>query len=310
MMILPYVAGPPTYTNPVLREDAPDPGVLKAGSDYFMATTGGDRQHGAFPIYHSKDLVNWEDAGSIFAKRKTPGWASGDFWAPEIHKVGEGFVAYFTARDRSGMLRIGAATSDKVDGPYQDIGQPLVAEPNVGVIDATFFEDEDGTKYLYWKEDGNAFNPPQPTRIMGQRLEADGLTRSGEAVEVLRNDPESWEGDIVEAPELVKRGDYYFVLYSGNGYWGEDYAEGAARSKSPLGPFEKAGEPFLTSNQRWEGPGHAFLTQDRKGKDWLVYHAWDEKHEGRQVLIDPVTWGADGWPHMKGPSSGGVAPKI
>lgn len=308
MMILPYAAPPATYTNPVIRHDAPDPGVLKTENDYFMATTGGDRQEGAFPIYRSEDLVNWEPAGTIFAKRQTPGWSSGDFWAPEIHPVGDQFVAYFTARDRSGMLRIGAATSPKPEGPYQDIGQPLVAEPNIGVIDPTFFRDDDGTQYLYWKEDGNAFNPPQPTRIMGQKLEKDGVTRSGEAVEVLRNDPESWEGDIVEAPEMVKRGDTYYMLYSGNGYWGEDYAEGAARAKSPLGPFEKAGEPFLTSTERWEGPGHAYLTQDGKGKDWLVYHAWDEEHKGRQILIDPVTWDKDGWPQMQGPSLGGAAP--
>jgi len=309
-MILPFVGAPATYANPVVTHDAPDPGVLQTPSDYFMATTGGDRQHGAFPILQSKDLVNWQPAGHIFAKNQTPGWSQGDFWAPEIHAVDDHYVAYFTARDRSGMLRIGAATSDKPQGPYHDIGQPLVAEPNVGVIDATFFRDKDGSQYLYWKEDGNAFNPPQPTRILGQKLEADGITRTGEPVEVLRNDPESWEGDIVEAPEVVQRGDYYYLLYSGNGYWGEDYAEGAARAKSPLGPFEKAGEPFLTSTERWEGPGHAYLTQDRQGHDWLVYHAWDQQHEGRQVLIDPVTWGADGWPQMQGPSEGGPVPKV
>lgn len=308
-MILPSVAATAVYANPVVRHDAPDPAVLRTDSDYFMATTGGDRESGAFPILQSKDLVNWQPAGTIFAKHQTPGWSQGDYWAPEIHDVGDGFVAYFTARDRSGMLRIGAATSDKAAGPYQDIGQPLVAEPNIGVIDPTFFRDDDGSQYLYWKEDGNAFNPPQPTRIMAQKLEADGLTRSGEAVEVLRNDTSTWEGDIVEAPEMVKRGDYYYMLYSGNGYWGEAYAEGAARSKSPMGPFEKKGEPFLRSNERWEGPGHAYLTQDRSGKDWLVYHAWDEEHKGRQVLIDPVRWGKDEWPHMKGPSEGGHAPK-
>ncbi|MFN8611621.1 MAG: glycoside hydrolase family 43 protein [Vulcanimicrobiota bacterium] len=309
MLVMPYLAPPASYQNPVIQRDAPDPGVLRTEQDYVMCTTGGDRAQGAFPLYRSTDLVHWARAGSIFARRQTPGWSQGDYWAPEIHPVGQGYVAYFTARDHSGMLRIGAATSPRPEGPYQDIGQPLVAAPDIGVIDPTFFRDQDGSQYLYWKEDGNAFNPPRPSRILGQRLEADGVTRLGEPVEVLRNDPDSWEGDIVEAPEVVRRGDYYYLLYSGNGYWGDAYAEGAARSRSPLGPFEKAGQPFLHSNPRWEGPGHAYLTQDRAGQDWLIYHAWDEQHQARQVLVDPVEWGPDGWPHMQGPSEGGPAPK-
>lgn len=102
------------YQNPILPTDSPDPGVLHEKTDWWMATTGGDNKNGAFPIYSSKDLIHWEAKGSIFAPGNAPKWSDNSYWAPEIHKVGDSFVAYFTARDSSGMLRIGAATSDKI----------------------------------------------------------------------------------------------------------------------------------------------------------------------------------------------------
>lgn len=297
------------YTNPVIRRDAPDPGVLRVdGDDYYLASTGGDRESGAFPLYHSKDMVSWERVGQLFPPGQVPDWSDGSYWAPEIHPVGSGYVAYFTARDREGRLRVGAATSQNPQGPFTDLGRPLVADPNIGVIDPTFFRDEDGRQFLYWKEDGNDFNPPRPSRIMAQQLDESGTALVGERVEVLRNDPATWEGTVVEAPDLEKRGDYYYLFYSGNSYADGRYAEGVARSRTPLGPFEKAPRPFLTSNQQWIGPGHAAVSQDDQGRPWLVYHAWDRDHSGRMVLLDPLHWGEDGWPRLDGPSTGGPKP--
>jgi arabinan endo-1,5-alpha-L-arabinosidase len=300
------------YYNPVIDHDAPDPGVLRVGKEWWMATTGGDPSVGAFPMYRSRDLVHWHPFGNIFEAGEAPTWSDNSYWAPEIHKVGDKFVAYFTARDHNGMLCIGAAEADKVEGPYKDLGAPLVADPDMGLIDPTFFQDDDGKQYLYWKEDGNAFNPPLPTRILAQELGPDGMSLVGEPRELIRNDLE-WEGDIVEAPEVEKRGEYYYLFYSGNGFWGDMYAEGVARSKSPLGPFEKAPEPFLRSNEHWKGPGHAAITQDNEGQDWIVYHAWDKdhigQHPGRMVLIDPLKWDEEEWPYVDGPSTGGDCPE-
>jgi len=296
------------YVNPVIPRDTPDPHVLRVGDRWWLTATGGDPEHGAFPLYSSPDLVHWQPAGYVLDE--TPEWSENSYWAPELHRVGQGFVAYYTARDDEGMLRVGAATAPRVEGPYTDLGEPLVAEPDIGVIDPTFFKDDDGRQYLYWKEDGNACG--RPSRLMACELDATGTRLVGDKVEVLRNDPKTWEGDIVEAPEVEKRGEFYYLFYSGNGYWGDAYAEGVARSKSPLGPFEKAPEPFLRSSGTWKGPGHAAITQDKDGDDWLVYHAWHRDHVGQQdpgrmVCLDPIEW-KDGWPTCPGPSLGGAAP--
>ena len=70
-----------------------------------------------------------------------PSWAQqpGDFWAPEIHIVNDQIRLYFTARHSSGVLCIGVATADNIEGPYQDIGHPLFLNPDMGSIDATVF---------------------------------------------------------------------------------------------------------------------------------------------------------------------------
>ena len=74
------------YANPVVDSDCPDPGVTQDGDTYYMACTAGP----AYPIRTSKDLVNWNKVGTIFTNANKPSWASGTYWAPEIHKVGTG----------------------------------------------------------------------------------------------------------------------------------------------------------------------------------------------------------------------------
>src|SRR5205823_6330793 len=125
----------PLYSNAQTHVAAADPGVIRVGNDYYLAHTGG-----GFPLLHSTDLVHWRPAGSIFPPGQ-PSWAKGDFWAPEIHQVGDHYVAYFCASDSTGKIKIGCATSKSVTGPYTDLGHPLTGEPNMGLIDPTFFHD-------------------------------------------------------------------------------------------------------------------------------------------------------------------------
>ncbi len=301
------------YSNAVLPQSAPDPGVIQVGDQWFLTHTGKTDQ-GTFPLYQSDDLVHWREAGALFPPGQEPSWAQGQYWAPEIHKVGDHYVAYFNALEKdSGRLRLGAAVSDQVDGNYRDIGHPLVSNDKVSLIDPTYFRDQDGSQYLYWKENGNAQG--EPSKIMAAQLSPDGLQLTGKPQEVLRNDPSSWEDKVVEGPEVMRHDGHVYLFYAGNNYGTKDYAEGVARATSPLGPFEKAPEPVLQSNRDWQGPGHASLTQDAEGNDWMVYHAWHgnpkNNSEGRQILLDPIHWNASGWPQVGSgtPSQSNRAPR-
>jgi arabinan endo-1,5-alpha-L-arabinosidase len=281
------------YENPVIPMDCPDPGVLRDGTEYILSCTSGDAAD-AFPIFTSPDLVTWTQQGHIF-----PTWAASDFWAPEIHKVGTGYVAYFSARDTDGMLSIGVASASSPLGPFTDIGAPLVHDSAMGHIDASEINAADGNPYALWKDDGNAIGMPTP--IHAQRLTPNGLALTGSPVTLITND-QSWEGAVTEGPFMVSHAGTYFLFYSGNAYDTAAYAVGVASSSSPLGPFTKAPGPILTSNAAWGGPGHCSVVDTFAGDTYMVNHSWQAGDEGasgagRMILTDAITWGAT-WPSV------------
>ena len=284
------------YQNPVLSAGCADPGVIYDGGQHIAAYTSGGAAN-AFPIKTSPDLVHWTSAGSIFPSAQKPSWASGDYWAPEIHRVGNQYVAYYTARHVNGRLSIGAATAPSALAPFTDIGQPLVHDASMGMIDATQFQAPGGTRYLVWKADGNAVG--QPTPIYGQALSANGISLVGARATLITNNL-GWEGGVVEAPWVVYRSGYFYLFYSGNAYYNGTYAVGVARATSPLGPYQKAAAPILTTNATWVGPGHCSVVDTPAGNTVMVYHAWQAGHvngpgDQRLMLVDSVVW-RGGWP--------------
>jgi len=287
------------FANPVIARDCPDPGVARDGDRYVLTCTSGNAA-AAFPLRTSLDLVHWTDAGHVFPAGSRPAWASGDFWAPELHRVGDRWIAYYSAREAAGgRLVLGAATASSALGPYTDLGRPLVREPAPGVIDAHHFEAPDGRHYLLYKADGNAVGARTPIFI--HELAGDGTTLVGGPVEILTND-RGWEGVLVEGPWLIHRDGTYYLFYSGNFFASTAYATGVARASSPLGPYEKASGPILTSNGSFAGPGHGSVLLGPSG-DWVhVYHSWVagrvDTSPGRLVLVDRVGWSSDGWPTM------------
>src|SRR5262249_51070772 len=164
----------PPYTNPVTPFNCPDPGVLATtatnGPLYAMVCTGG-----TFPIRTSRSLVTWTNSGNaLLPAGKRPWAANGNRnWAPEIHAIGNDFVAYFTSVNASNVLSVGAVHTTNLLGTYVDRGGPLVQDSE-GAIDPTFFEDSDGTRWLLYKIDGNAHGLPTP--IFLRQLTSDGLS--------------------------------------------------------------------------------------------------------------------------------------
>ncbi len=284
-----------TYQNAVLANCA-DPGVIHDGNVFFAACTGG-----GFPTFSSSDLVHWTASGHVFGAKNRPRWASKNFWAPEIHHIGTGFVAYYAAfSPKHGQMCIGAARGPSATGPWTDLGQPLVCDKGVGLIDPNAYTDGKGRHFLYYKTDANALVPQQKTIIYGHQLGADGVSFVGHRHRLLKNTLR-WEGDVVEAPFVVGRGSYYFMFYSGYRYCNGSYGVGIARARSPLGPFKKKGAPILHSNAGFSGPGHNSIVRTG-GHDWIVYHAWNGPHQcsdggNRELLIDRVEW-SKGWPSI------------
>ncbi|MEY2408143.1 MAG: xylan 1,4-beta-xylosidase [Verrucomicrobiota bacterium] len=293
-----------TFTNPVLAGDYPDPSVIRVGTDYWATATSSEWGP-QFPLLRSSDLVNWEITGSVFATR--PAWAAGNFWAPEISEWRGRYYIYYVARRKGGPLSVACASADKPGGPYTDHG-PFISQ-SAGSIDPVPVTDEKGERWLVWKEDGNSRR--LPTILWTQRLDDDGTHVVGQPREILRND-QPWEGAVVEGPFLLRRGDYFYLFYAGNGCCGRNcaYAVGVARSKTLLGPWKKhAANPILAENAAWKCPGHGSVVIDERGRYWLLYHAYDPRsfvYTGREILVDEIKFDQDGWPAINGGNGPGA----
>ncbi|HAX93338.1 MAG TPA: hypothetical protein DCY25_05200 [Bacteroidales bacterium] len=53
---------PVTYSNPVIPGFWSDPSVCRVGEDYYLVTSTFEYFPGV-PVFHSRDLVNWEMIG-------------------------------------------------------------------------------------------------------------------------------------------------------------------------------------------------------------------------------------------------------
>lgn len=300
------------YDNDVI-EGCADPGVTydPDGDRYILACTGGN-----FPIFVSRNLVDWRRRGAIFSNSTRPTWraTSGQpmFWAPEIHKVRDGrWVAYFSAANRSGRKSIGAAVADNPLGPFEDLGHPLVPGIDAGFIDASYIQDPvDGQRYLIYKYAGLATGERTPIYL--HRLRPNGTETVGSRIQIFNNAPSSWEGGSVEGAAIMKRGDFYYLIYSGGAYNSSRYAVGVARSRSIAGPYTRHDTRLIQSNEVWTGPGHGSPVRWRTGGWWYVYHGWDRPPGNagakRDVLVDRMTW-SGGWPSIgAAPSSMSMPP--
>lgn len=287
------------FNNPVLGgADYPDPGVLKFNGQYYAVTTSNNPEPQKFPIHISNDLQTWNFVGFALPDGYLPVWSTKDreYWAPEIHQIGDNdFRLFFTTRDiETDRLCIAVGASNNILGPYVVQPRPLQLDLGQSNLDATLVQDGN-RKILIWKGDEWMF---------GRDLKPDCLSFAdgSETRLIMRNDL-PWEEAVIEAPWYVRRPDAWYMFYSGNGFCGDRYAVGVARSQDPLGPFEKRGDPILVSNDRFKGPGHCSVVPDINGGDTvMVYHEYlDGQVCGpfpRLMFSQSVGWGQDGWPFM------------
>jgi beta-xylosidase len=294
--------GPHRLTN----SNFPDPFVARFGGTYFAYATGNQTGGGQMNVQtiRSRDLSRWSAPAEALPAANLPAWVDRrhpQVWAPEVNAIGGRYVLYFNARHRT-LTRtetppdgphvlqrhcLGAAVAQRPEGPYLGIDDPLVcAEHESGAIDANVFGDA-GNLYLYYKEDGNCCGPNSAIYVQG--LSPDGLAALGPRhLLVASNDsPEpndDWEWRVVEAPTMVRRGEAYFLFYSGNFFGNRNYAVAYLRCATPRGPCRDPGDnPILRSHPGSPliGPGHQSLLEER-GRSYLFYHGWNADPDGRE----------------------------
>lgn len=302
------------YHNPVIDNDAPDPTVIRGedGLYYAYSTMRG----GNVPIYRSADLVNWEHIGGAFRQGEVPKYVpKAGIWAPDISRVGDKYVLYFSMSVWGGEWEagIGRAVADTPAGPFTQT-EFLFDSREIGVqnsIDPMLYH-EAGRCYLIW----GSFRG-----IYLAEMTDDGLE--------LREDVPLRQiaGTAYEGSYIHKRDGWYYLFASvGTCCQGvkSTYQTVVGRSRSLFGPYvNREGKPMLENNHevllsgddKVKGSGHdSQIVQDDAGEDWILYHGFDvnEEKAGRKAYLDRVWWDSEGWPHIGDgtPTREGIAPVI
>jgi arabinan endo-1,5-alpha-L-arabinosidase len=310
---------PVSFANPVIDSDFPDPAILRAKDGYYYVYATQTERDGKWlnlQVARSRDLTAWELLGDALPAK--PGWASRtqDFWAPHVAEHDGRYFLYYSAKpdealtdDKKGLC-LAVATSSRPEGPFTDMGHPLLCGPSFVNIDPMAFDDPaTGKRLLYW---GSGFGPIKVRQLAADRL---SFAPGTATVDLVQPDRNAEYRPLVEGAWTLRRGGYYYLFYSGDNCCGKGahYAVMVARSRSATGPFETHPGALLEARGTWLAPGHNSVVEDARGDDWIVYHAVDrdrprtkpsdEVNTRRIMLIDRIVW-KNGWPEVEGPTSG------
>jgi len=275
--------------NPIIPGFSADPSICRVGSDFYLVNSSFAFFPGV-PIRHSRDLSNWEMIGHCLT---TPSQLplmgqgnAGGIYAPTIRHHDGTFYMVTTNVGAGGNFLV---TAKDIRGPWSE--RILI---DVNSIDPSLFWDDDGTCYLTVQgTEGIRQAPfdPKTGKVLGEMK----IVWSGTG------------GQWPEGPHLFKRGDFYYltVAEGGTEYM---HMQTLARSKSPMGPFEPCPFNPVLTHRSLQSPfhaiGHADFFEDGKGKWWAVClgirpQGYPYGHNlGRETMLVPVEWGADGWPRM------------
>jgi xylan 1,4-beta-xylosidase len=268
------------FQNPLFAGDYPDCSILRVGEDFYMTHTSYSYAPGLM-IWHSRDLVNWTPISQVTNN------SVGEIWAPDLIENDGHYFIYFPLEGRLFVVH-----TDNPRGPWS---API--DLNLGGIDPGHVVAPDGKRYLY-SAGGHAIE-----------LSPDGLSTVGQSKKVYDGwvIPKDWktEGTWLESPKLTRRGEYYYLTSAEGGTAGPPTSHMAivARSKSPLGPWENSPHnPLIHTysvDEAWWSVGHATLVSTPDNRWYIAYHGYRKGFQtlGRNVLLEPMEWTSDGWPH-------------
>lgn len=314
-----------TFANPVLDADFPDPALIRAPDGFYYAYATQSEVSGKWvniQLARSSDLVTWQHLGDALPAK--PGWASKtqDFWAPHVARHGDTYYLYYSAKPDAALtdtkrgLCLAVATAGGPMGPFVDIGKPLQCGDGFVNIDPMSFDDPaTGKRLLYW---GSGFQPIKVQELAEDRISFAPGSKLINLIATVKTDEPSDYRKLIEGAWVIRRGEYYYLFYSGDNCCGPraHYAVLVARSRSATGPFEpmtgpggSGGSVILEAGGNWFAPGHNAIVTDAAGNDWIVYHAVDTRrprtkpaddvNTRRIMLIDRIEW-VDGWPRIAG----------
>lgn len=279
------------------------PQVLVDGGRYYAVATNEDGNN--LPVMSSGDLGTWIPraplpdyslyrnwAGYNDALPRPASWAATRWqdgarrygvWAPAIAEMGGRYVAAYAAIVSWKKMRlcISLAYADHPEGKYTDTStKPLVCSSDPrGSIDPDLIS-VGGKHYLIWKNAGVKGSAPTTTWIRQLDRTATRFA-DGSKPHLLLKTEQAWEGNVTEAPDMIRYGGRFYLFYAGNSYTSRAYATGYAICATVTGPCTRpTTKPLLRTNNVVVGPGGAAPFRDLEGQLRLAYHAWSAAEVG------------------------------
>ena len=224
------------FSNPILAGFYPDPSICRVEKDYYLITSTFAYFPG-IPVFHSKDLVNWELIGHVLDRAEqmdTEGFGlSRGIFAPAISCQDGIFYVTCTLVDGGGNFIV---TSKKPEGPYSN----PVWLPEINGIDPSLYFNDDGKTYILFNSDAPENKPLYDGHRTIRMVEFDlqNLKVTGEEKILINGGTDISKKPIwIEGPYIYKRFGYYYLM-AAEGGTAEDHSEVIFRSRHIEGPYE------------------------------------------------------------------------
>lgn len=294
----------PTFSNPILSGFHPDPSICRVGEDYYMVTSSFVYFPG-LPIFHSKDLVHWQQIGHGICRPDQLDYKNCEtslgLWAPTIrHHNGMFYIVNtFVSEGREAKRDNFIITASNPAGPWSD---PVFVEGADGIDPSLFFDDDGRLWYT-----GNCIVSP-------------GLYEGHHAIYLCELDSQTfrfignrtiiWDGNKtrskwIEAPHIYKKDGWYYLIVAEGGTF-TNHSVMMARSKTIDGDYEICPRNPIVSHRHLSlmSPisvvGHADIVETQNGEWWMTllgvrpYEGFNY-NLGRETFLVPVVWEKDGW---------------
>jgi beta-xylosidase len=259
--------------------------IIEGGDgDYYLTGSSGaniwDRNSGV-ELWRSPDLKSWTYLGLVWTFDRDGTWEKAwrfhhqpvrALWAPELHYIKRLHNYFITISMPPGNRGILRSTTGKPEGPYVNALAHDGFLP--GGIDATLFEDDDGTVYF---TSGGAGTICQ----MNENLS--GFVGTGHRITYEKPADGSWTSSSIgqEGASLFKRNGKYYLgaaaFYQGR------YSSVVAISEHIYGPYTNWHEAVPC------GGGTNYF-QDKEGRWWCAFFGNDDQASFREkpamVMID------------------------
>ena len=319
-----------TYSNPLFvtsktgtyySSEIADPCVVRGDDGYMYAFATSGR------ALISEDGTQWQ----IFKENviPRPSWGDGYatnpiIWAPDVVKVKDKWIYYYSLSAWGGPCGIGYAVADEIGGTFVDKGKLFVSEEvggeySLGVynsIDSQVIIDDDGKVYMVFGSFVGIYMVQLTDDGMGLY---NGIAYQREHKVLIAGKSTSFNINSYEGSWIFKKDNkYYYMGSTGTCCAGKDsqYRVMVAVSDNIAGPYidsqgrslqvigdEAYGDLVIRSTPGVvSGPGHHSVVKDDAGDYWWYGHCYyeDDNFATRHLAMDKLEFDENDMPYVEG----------